>query len=66
MESRHHGLFLGFPAQSVRNRKLVHLVEPVTKEAGALLREAVLTEYKRLTGWSPAAKGGSGEPEAGA
>jgi len=53
LESRKRGLFLGFPAQRARREKFVDLVVPLTPGARRQLREAVIGEYKRLTGWEP-------------
>jgi DNA-binding cell septation regulator SpoVG len=58
MESGHRGLFVGFPAQRARRGRetLVELVVPLTREARRAVREAVIEEFKRVTGWEPAPK----------
>jgi DNA-binding cell septation regulator SpoVG len=56
LESKKRGLFLGFPSQKARRDTYVDVMEPLTKEARSQLREAVIGEYKRLTGWEPAAR----------
>jgi stage V sporulation protein G len=58
MESAHRGLFLGFPAQRARRGRetLVELVAPLTAAARRLVRDAVIGEYKRVTGWEPAVR----------
>lgn len=53
MESASRGLFVGFPAQPVRRERLVELVAPLTRDARRALREAVIGEYKRVSGWTP-------------
>ena len=55
METGSRGLFVGFPAQKVRREKLVELVVPLTREARRAVRTAVIGEYKRVSGWQPAA-----------
>jgi DNA-binding cell septation regulator SpoVG len=65
VESGSRGLFVGFPTQRVRRERLIELVVPLTREARRAVREAVIAEYKRVTGWQPAARppaeeGGSG------
>jgi DNA-binding cell septation regulator SpoVG len=64
MESGSRGLFVGFPAQRVRRERLVELVTPLTREARRAVREAVIGEYKRVCGWSPAAPKDSAAPAA--
>lgn len=70
IETRSRGLFVGFPAQRVRRERLVDLVVPLTREARRAVREAVIEEFKRVSGWSPApgatAPGGGGDPGGGA
>lgn len=56
VESASRGLFVGFPAQRVRRERLVELVVPLTREARRAVRDAVIEEYKRATGWQPAAR----------
>jgi DNA-binding cell septation regulator SpoVG len=56
VESESRGLFVGFPAQRVRRERLIELVVPLTREARRGVREAVIAEYKRVTGWQPAAR----------
>jgi len=55
METESRGLFVGYPAQRVRREKLVELVVPLTREARRIVRTAVIGEYKRVSGWRPAA-----------
>ena len=55
METASRGLFVGFPAQRVRRERLVELVVPITREARKAVRDAVITEYKRVAGWQGAA-----------
>ena len=57
VESESRGLFVGFPAQRVRRERLVELVVPITREARKAVRNAVISEYKRVAGWQPAAGG---------
>ena len=59
LESGARGLFLGFPSQRVRREKFVDLVVPLNRETQKALREAVVEEYKRVTGWEPAKKDGA-------
>jgi DNA-binding cell septation regulator SpoVG len=66
VESESRGLFVGFPAQRVRRERLVELVVPLTREARRAVREAVIEEYKRVTGWQPAARPPAGEERPGA
>jgi len=54
METASRGLFVGFPAQRVRRERLVELVVPITREARKAVRDAVITEYKRVAGWQAA------------
>ena len=61
VESESRGLFVGFPAQRVRRERLVELVVPLTREARRAVREAVIEEYKRVTGWQPAGSAAGGE-----
>ena len=61
METGSRGLFVGFPAQRVRRERLVELVVPLTREARRAVREAVIEEYKRVTGWQPSARPPVGE-----
>ena len=61
METGSRGLFVGFPAQRVRRERLVELVVPLTREARRAVREAVIEEYKRVTGWQPSARPPAGE-----
>ena len=62
MESASRGLFVGYPAQRARrgSEKLVDLIVPLTRAARAAVRDAVMAEYKRVTGWEPAGKGEAG------
>ena len=53
LESKKRGLFLGFPSQRARRDTYVDVMEPLSKEARAQLREAVIGEYKRLSSWEP-------------
>lgn len=55
MESASRGLFVGFPVQRARrgSERLVELVSPLTREARRAVREAVIEEYKRVSGWEP-------------
>ncbi len=62
LESDTRGLFLGFPSQRARKDRFVDLVELRTREARAQVREAVIGEYKRITGWEPSG-GERGLPE---
>jgi DNA-binding cell septation regulator SpoVG len=55
METGSRGLFVGYPAQRARREKLVELVVPLTREARRALRAAIIGEYKRVSGWRPAA-----------
>ena len=66
VESESRGLFVGFPAQRVRRERLVELVVPLTREARRAVREAVIAEYKRVTGWQPAPRPPAGEGRGGA
>jgi DNA-binding cell septation regulator SpoVG len=61
VESESRGLFVGFPAQRVRRERLIELVVPLTREARRAVREAVIEEYKRVTGWQPATRASGGE-----
>ena len=58
MEAGNRGLFLGFPAQRARRGRetLVELVAPLTAGARRAVRDAVIGEYKRVTGWEPVAR----------
>lgn len=56
LESSKQGLFIGFPSQKARRDHYVDVMELLTKEARRQFREAVIGEYKRLTGWEPARK----------
>jgi DNA-binding cell septation regulator SpoVG len=56
VESGSRGLFVGFPTQRVRRERLIELVVPLTREARRAVREAVIAEYKRVTGWRPSAR----------
>ena len=55
MESASRGLFLGFPVQRARrgSERLVEIVVPLTREARRAVREAVIEEFKRVSGWVP-------------
>lgn len=59
METDRRGLFVGFPAQRARRGRetLVEIVVPLTREARRLVRDAVIGEYKRVTGWEPSRTG---------
>lgn len=61
LESDKRGLFLGFPSQRARRDRFVDLVELLTREARAQVREAVIGEYKRLTGWEPSRREAGGQ-----
>jgi DNA-binding cell septation regulator SpoVG len=63
MESASRGLFIGYPAQRVRRERLVELVVPLTREARSQVRSAVISEYKRVASWRPAASSREPEPE---
>ena len=56
--SEKKGLFLGFPSQRARKERFVDLVEPLNRAVQKQIREAVIEEYKRVTGWKPARKEG--------
>ena len=62
LESDKRGLFLGFPSQRARQDRFVDLIEVLTREARAQVREAGIGEYKRLTGWEPV-RGEADRPE---
>jgi len=62
METGSRGLFVGFPAQRVRRERLVELVVPLTREARRAVHSAVIGEYKRVSGWKPAAAPPAGAP----
>ena len=62
LESKKQGLFLGFPSQKARRDRYVDVMELLTKEARRQLREAVIGEYKRLTGWEPARRDDGDSP----
>ena len=66
VESGSRGLFVGFPTQRVRRERLIELVVPLTREARRAVREAVIAEYKRVTGWQPASRAPGGEGSSGA
>ena len=53
LETGTGGLFLGFPSQRVRRDTFVDLVVPLTTEAKKTVREAIMEEYKKVTGWKP-------------
>ena len=53
LESEKRGLFVGFPSQRVRRDTFVDVIEPLGRAAGREIREAVIGEYKRVTGWVP-------------
>lgn len=67
MEAGNRGLFVGFPAQRARRGRetLVELVAPLTAAARRAVREAVIGEYKRVTGWEPAAEEDPGGEDPG-
>jgi DNA-binding cell septation regulator SpoVG len=52
-ESEKRGLFIGFPSQRVRRDTFVDVIEPLGRAAGREIREAVIGEYKKVTGWEP-------------
>ena len=62
LESEKQGLFIGFPSQRARRERFVDLVEPLNREVQKQVREAVIEEYKRLTGWQPSRKEGGEDP----
>jgi DNA-binding cell septation regulator SpoVG len=53
LESARRGLFIGFPSQRVRRDTFIDIIEPLDRAAGREIREAVIGEYKRVTGWEP-------------
>ena len=61
LQSEKRGLFLGYPSQRARKDRFVDLVEPLTGGARKEIREAVIGEYKRLTGWKPSRPEGEGD-----
>lgn len=64
METGSRGLFVGYPAQRARREKLVELIVPLTHEARRAIHSAVIGEYKRVSGWQPAAGPSAGNPPA--
>jgi DNA-binding cell septation regulator SpoVG len=56
METGSRGLFVGYPAQRVRREKLVELVVPLNRVARRAVHDAVIGEYKRVTGWQAASR----------
>jgi len=64
METGSRGLFVGYPAQRARREKLVELVVPLTSEARRAIRNAVIGEFKRVSGWHAAAPRPAGRPPA--
>ena len=56
LESTKRGLFIGFPSQRVRRDTYVDLLVPLHREAQKAIREAVIKEYKSVTGWEPSVK----------
>lgn len=62
LESERQGLFLGFPSQRARKERFVDLVVPLNRDFQLRIREAVIEEYKRVTGWKPSREeGGPGD-----
>lgn len=53
LESEKRGLFVGFPSQRVRRDTFIDVIEPLGRAARGEIREAVIGEYKRVTGWEP-------------
>ena len=47
MQVESGGYFLGYPSQRTRRDKFIDLVVP-DKEAAGIIREAVMTEFKKL------------------
>ncbi len=58
IESEARGLFVSFPSQRASRDNFVDLIVPTHREAHKAVREAVIQEYKRVTGWEPARKKG--------
>jgi stage V sporulation protein G len=56
LESKKQGLFIGFPSQRARRERFVDLVVPLNRDVQKQIREAVVEEYKRMTGWEPSQK----------
>lgn len=56
LESEKQGLFIGFPSQRARRERFVDLVVPLNREVQKQIRETVVEEYKRMTGWEPSQK----------
>ncbi len=56
LESEKQGLFIGFPSQRARRERFVDLVVPLNRDVRKQIREAVVEEYKRMTGWEPSRK----------
>jgi DNA-binding cell septation regulator SpoVG len=53
LESEKRGLFIGFPSQRVRRDTFIDVIEPLGRTNRREIREAVIGEYKRVTGWEP-------------
>ena len=56
LESTKRGLFIGFPSQRARRDTYVDLMVPLHREAQKAVREAIIKEYKSVTGWEPSGK----------
>ena len=53
LESEKRGLFIGFPSQRVRRDTFIDVIEPLGRANRREIRDAVIGEYKRVTGWEP-------------
>ena len=53
LESEKRGLFIGFPSQRVRRDTFIDVIEPLGSANRREIREAVIGEYKKVTGWEP-------------
>jgi len=62
-ESEKRGLFIGFPSQRVRRDTFVDVIEPLGRAAAREMREAVIGEYKKVTGWEPRRRVDEGREE---
>jgi DNA-binding cell septation regulator SpoVG len=51
LESEKQGLFLGFPSQRAKKERFIDLVVPLGRTFQLQIREAIIEEYKRTTGW---------------
>jgi DNA-binding cell septation regulator SpoVG len=63
LESEKRGLFIGFPSQRVRRDTFIDLVEPLGRAARSEMRDAVIGEYKSVTGWEPLRREEEGREE---